>query len=158
MFKKILVPIDGSEFSEKAISVACELARPNQSELYLAQAVGVIENTYILDPAVNVPSGKDSLLLPHRQRIGIPNPVATLATDYLEALQSRLVDLGYVVHTHVMEGRAAEAILDYAMTVQPDVIVMSTHGRSGIGRWLLGSVADRVMQHSNVPVMLVRPE
>ena len=55
-------------------------------------------------------------------------------------------------------GRAAEAILDYAMTVQPDVIVMSTHGRSGIGRWLLGSVADRVMQHSNVPVMLVRPE
>ena len=56
-----------------------------------------------------------------------------------------------------MEGSPAAAIIDYAATVQPDLIVMSTHGRSGLGRWLIGSVADRVVKHGSVPVMLVRP-
>ncbi len=157
MFKKILVPVDGSEFSEKAITIACDLARAMNSELYLVQAIAQLEETYILDPSINVPSERETLLLPHRQRIGITNPIATLTADYLTALQRRLTDQGLNVKTHVMEGSPAAAILDYATTIQPDLIVMSTHGRSGLGRWLIGSVADRVVKHGNVPVMLVRP-
>ena len=89
MFKKILVPVDGSEFSEKAITIACDLARAMNSELYLVQAIAQLEETYILDPSINVPSERETLLLPHRQRIGITNPIATLTADYLTALQRK---------------------------------------------------------------------
>ena len=56
----------------------------------------------------------------------------------------------------VVEGNAADAIVDYAGKNDIDLIIMATHGRSGIGRWALGSVADRVVRHANAPVLLVR--
>lgn len=156
MFKKILVPLDGSEFGEKALKIAREMAVDMDSEIYLTQAVEALEETYILDPSKNVVSVRESVSLPHRQRIALTNPILNVANDYLDALAHKLQAEGIKVRTHVMEGKAAEAILDYSDTIQPDVIVMTTHGRSGLNRTLLGSVTDRVLRHGKIPVLVVR--
>jgi nucleotide-binding universal stress UspA family protein len=62
------------------------------------------------------------------------------------------------VATTVLEGPVADALLDHAAASHADLIVMSTHGRSGMERWLLGSVAERVMRGAKMPVLLIRPD
>jgi nucleotide-binding universal stress UspA family protein len=64
---------------------------------------------------------------------------------------------GLKVSTQVGTGGAADGIIDYADRMQAELIAMTTHGRSGIARWLMGSVADKVARGANVPVLLIRP-
>ena len=82
--------------------------------------------------------------------------VAT-ASRRSERTAARLGELGLRVQTEVCEGHVAEAILDYADSKHADLIAMSTHGRSGLGRLLMGSVAEKVMHSTKVPVLLVHP-
>jgi nucleotide-binding universal stress UspA family protein len=78
------------------------------------------------------------------------------AEEYLGGLEKRLKAKGINVDSHVRYGNEAEEILDHASTRDIDLIAMSTHGRSGVGRWLIGSVAEKVLRHSPKPIFLVR--
>jgi len=79
-----------------------------------------------------------------------------LAEDYLEKIGAQLKQKGVTVESQVRFGEAATEIIDLADEIRADVIAMSTHGRSGIGRWVLGSVAERVLYEGNTPLLLVR--
>jgi nucleotide-binding universal stress UspA family protein len=79
------------------------------------------------------------------------------AEAYLRGLQGSLQQQGFTAHRHVMEGEGvAQIVLDIADTQHADTIVMSTHGRGGVSRWVFGSVADKVLRHADIPVVLIR--
>ncbi len=79
-----------------------------------------------------------------------------LAEDYLEKIGAQLKQKGVTVESRVIFGEAATEIINLADEIHADVVAMSTHGRSGIGRWVLGSVAERVLYEGNTPLLLVR--
>lgn len=146
MFKRILVPLDGSKFAEAALPQAQMLAECSGSDgsiELLRVAVHPSSYVYVADPTA-LANLYDSDLA-HCQ-------------DYLKQVASRLTETALTpVSTAVLEGPVADAVLDYAETSGADLIVMSTHGRSGMERWLLGSVAEKVVRGAKMPVLLVRP-
>jgi len=78
------------------------------------------------------------------------------AEEYLRGIENRLKAKGFKVDSHVRYGDDAEEILDHASQKDIDLIAMTTHGRSGVKRFLLGSVAEKILRHSPKPVFLVR--
>lgn len=145
MYKKILVPLDGSEFSEcilshvKAVATGCQV--PEVMLLYVVEPVRQPARAHM-----------DSSVLDQAHRDSISS-----AKDYLSRVASDLRQSGVAAETMVVEGNAAEQILDYAGRNQVDLIMMSTHGRSGITRWAAGSVTDRVLRHAVAPVLVAAP-
>jgi nucleotide-binding universal stress UspA family protein len=142
--RRILLPLDGSELAEQALPLALALAERAGAELILAQSIA---------------SAAMALANPYGYGVGaaeLLEHVQAGAQAYLEDVGQRLADGRLTVRTEVRLEPAAEAILDVASEKQADLIVMSTHGRSGVGRWVLGSVADRVLRGTTVPVLLVR--
>ena len=83
-------------------------------------------------------------------------PASAAARDYLNAIKEKLLKKGITAHSEVVTGSLGEKIIDCAGGKGVDLITMSTHGHSGIGRWLLGSVADKVLHAADRPVLLVR--
>ncbi len=143
MYQNILVPLDGSDLGEAALATATDIARCAGSILTLIRVPDHPMMEYYIDQPV--------VLADLRSRD------AERAREYLDAIAARLRLDGLTVVTRVMDGAVADAILDVADSESADLIAMATHGRSGIGRFLLGSVADRVTAHADVPVILVRP-
>ncbi|WP_420644544.1 universal stress protein [Candidatus Leptofilum sp.] len=147
MFNHILVPLDGSHLAEAALPPAMELASKFNSELTL---VWVIQPPHLIMTAANG-SVYAQLLTEMR------NQSEQDARAYLRGHQGSLRQQGFVTHAQVTEGEnVADALLDVAANLAVDTIVMSTHGRSGISRWVFGSVADKVLRYANVPVLLIR--
>ncbi len=144
MYRKILLPLDGSELAEcalphmEAVARGCEAA-----DVILLRVVEPLNlpGDYVISPGDRERTEKE-----HRADAG----------KYLAQLKSRLDGKGLSLQTEVIEGRVAEGIVDYAAGHGVDLIVMATHGRSGISRWALGSVADRVVRLASVPVLMVR--
>lgn len=135
--EKIMVTLDGSELSELALPLARGLARATGAEVVLFRAA-VAQVVPGLDPSY------------------MQVQVVAEAQQYLEALEDKLRSSGFNVTSVVSYGPAPEQIVDMAEFLGVDLIVMSTHGRSGLGRWVYGSVADKVLRGSSVPVLLVR--
>jgi nucleotide-binding universal stress UspA family protein len=136
---KILVPLDGSALAESAIPKAVELAKdaPSASLMLLRAAEAPILTG---DP--------------------IEAQIAAVreAEEYLEAVAACLKEQGLdEVTTSVWYGPPAPAIVEAAHVARADLIVMSTHGRSGVGRLLMGSVAESVLRGTRVPILLLRP-
>jgi nucleotide-binding universal stress UspA family protein len=147
MYTKILVPLDGSELAE------CSLEHLKQ----VAVVGGVSEVTLlrVIEPvssneAAAWSSAGYTVTEIHKKQIAS-------AQEGLNLAAGKLVALGISAQAVVLEGRAAETILDYAEKNNIELILMSTHGRSGISRWTFGSVADKVVRHSPVPVLVVSP-
>jgi nucleotide-binding universal stress UspA family protein len=143
-YKHILVPLDSSKLAELALPDALTLAQLNKAAITLLH---VISPSRL--PATNYPTTPfliDQFLDDQRE----------LALAYLNEIRSRLRAKGVIIHTAVEVGLAAETIIDYAAEHHIDLIVMSTHGRSGLQRWVYGSVADKVLRGAHVPVVLVR--
>ena len=142
MFSKILVPLDGSSLSEKALDPAVEMASKNDSEIILLEAV------------------QDSLAAVPEARYHVPPKEvyrsAVMSMKYLQSIATRLRMKGNRVRCHVQEGDPCSSILSYAHREDVDVIVMSTHGRSGISRMVMGSVASKVAITTHRPVVLVK--
>ncbi|MFB0559201.1 MAG: universal stress protein [Dehalococcoidales bacterium] len=143
MYKKILAPLDGSKFSEcslehvRAVAAGCKVPEV----LFLM----VIE-----PPSQPLERGENwSREVVERGR--------SWAEDYLAKVAKKLKKEGIAAQTTVLTGWPADQILDYADQNKADLIIMSTHGRSGVTRWVFGSVADRVLRHSKVPVLVVPP-
>ena len=137
MFKKILVPLDGSKLAEKILPQVEELVKFSGAEVHLLRVV----MTYDIDPQ------KDK---EHLQKL------SGEAQEYLDQVAARLKKSGIQVSATVTHGKDAVQICDYASEKKFHLIAMSTHGRSGLGRWTRGSVADKVLHCSSVPVMLFR--
>ncbi|MCA9916503.1 MAG: universal stress protein [Anaerolineales bacterium] len=147
MFKHILVPLDGSHLAEAALPSALALASNFQSELSL---VWVLQPPHLIMTAANG-SVYAQLLTEMR------NQSEQDAHSYLQAHKGSLQQQGFTVHTQVAEGEnIADTLLEVASALDVDTIVMSTHGRGGISRWVFGSVADKVLRYANVPVLLIR--
>lgn len=143
MYKKILVPLDGSPLAEAVLPHAQALAKSEGAEIVLL-SVPVTPNLEMLSRSPGLAN-----------RIIEETEKQTEA--YLEAEVAKLTRDGTKVTSVMREGPIPEVILAVADEMQIDVITMSTHGRSGIQRWLMGSVADRVVNHAHIPVMLIHP-
>ena len=144
MFKHILVPVDGSETSLKAVSQAAELAKAFQS---------AVTAVYVLDPYPFTGVGAD-FAYGQAQYLSAATSEANKA---LEDVTTALADVGVEVKTLVGEGHAVhEGIVRVCETVGADLIVMGSHGRRGLEKLVLGSVAQRVLQVATVPVLVVR--
>ncbi len=138
MYKKILVPIDISELTKAALPYAEELAGRLGSEIIL---LSVSESAEAQDY--------------HEHQIQVETIIDATkhnAERYLEKPEGK----GIKVESVILVGHPAEEIVDYADKEDIDLIVMATHGRSGIGRWTLGSVADKVVRATKRPVALIR--
>jgi nucleotide-binding universal stress UspA family protein len=144
MFLRIFVPLDGSPRAERALGLATFLAQ--QTPL----CEPALEPALILFQAVDLSSWLD---LDDREDERVRATEA--ATRYLEEQAQRLRNQGVIVETAVRLGNPAEAILEQAMARQVELIVMSTHGRSGLARWAMGSVAERVARSAPVPMLLL---
>jgi len=147
MFNHILVPLDGSPLGEVALPAAMALASKFDSELTLVQ---VLQPPRIIMTDVNG-SVYTQLLVELQQQ------AEQEAHSYIQAHQGSLRQQGYIVHSQIPEGEnVADALLQVAAKANVDTIVMSTHGRGGISRWVFGSVADKVLRQADVPVLLIR--
>jgi nucleotide-binding universal stress UspA family protein len=138
-FDKILVPLDGSLFAEAALPKAVELIRNNdKATLILLRAA-------------------EAATLPGVDPTDAQVTVVREAEEYLKTVAVRLREDGVPgVRTSVWYGAAAPSILEAARMANPDLIVMSTHGRSGIGRLIVGSVAESVLRGTRTPIFLIR--
>jgi len=147
MYQKIMVPLDGSELAE------CVL--PHLETFAKAQGVESVILVRVVEPFSLTPvRGDPDFTEEQIEEIDARN--AAVAKEYLRQLASRL-DYGRVkIKTEVLTGKAAETLADYAAKHGIDLIIMATHGRSGISRWVLGSVADRLLRSSHVPILMVR--
>jgi nucleotide-binding universal stress UspA family protein len=143
MYKKILVPLDGSPLAEAVLPHAQALAKSEGAEIVLLR-VAVTPARYLF--AHNPAEGNNIIKILEKE-----------AEDYMKEEVSKLQAEGVKVTGITRDGMAPETILDVAEETHADVIAMSTHGRTGVQRWLMGSVADRVVHYSPIPVMLIHP-
>jgi nucleotide-binding universal stress UspA family protein len=144
MLKKMLVPLDGSAQAEGVLPYVEALARVPGSAVTLYHAIDP-ETLERNDPA-------HARYLDH-----IIAKVEMRSRDYLRQVERRVRVHVPCVDTKVITGYAARAIVEDAESGGYDLIAMSTHGRSGLGRWVLGSTADKVLHGTELPVLLVRP-
>jgi len=153
MYKKILVPLDGSKHAEKVLSLACTMAKSNNAEIVLLR---IVEYPY----AMYVGCENYSLLDPEFQKKteGRKKVICDDLTDYLERIALTLQNDGLRVTAEVCEGPVVETILASIDRFGIDLIAMSTLGDGGGNPWMLGSVADRVLRESTIQVTLVRPD
>lgn len=159
MYQKILVPLDGSKLAECALPYAEELAKGcNTEEVILISVTERVRGRTRAPEAREVYRGSDTATV---QGAG-PEITVTFgkmqrqAQRYLSRIAKGLTAKGLNVRTEVAIGRPAEKIAGFAESGAADMIVMSSHGRSGPSRWAYGSVADRVLRASCVPVLMVR--
>lgn len=146
MFKRILVPVDGSELAEKAIGKALDLAVHFQAELFFLRVY--TREQMLADPV----SPFDTYHL-----VVTAEDAKKRANDYLEALQTKFAALDITVQAHAIESteKAGRAIVVYADENDVDLIVMTTHGYTGFRRLVMGSVTTEVLHHALSPVLVV---
>jgi nucleotide-binding universal stress UspA family protein len=140
MYRRALVALDGSEVAETIMPLIFKIAGPLEVTLL---RVNVPVRSLVVEGA-----GQPILEDPESARIDAEEYLAPLAVD----LRRR----GVRVKTEVRRGEAAEEILKAAREAKADVIAMTTHGRTGLGRLLFGSVAETVLRESELPVLLMR--
>lgn len=147
MIKRILVPTDGSALSERAFPVAVALAQAQDAEVALVRVVLPLVR-FGDDPAGYVPRESYDEFL----------QAATDEASYdLARAAKQLRESGISVRTEILYGSTAATLLDFEATNETDLVVMSTHGRTGLARFTLGSVADLILREGIAPVLLVRP-
>lgn len=148
MYRHILVPLDGSPLAEQVLPhVHALAANEGTSKITLLRAVPPVFTTSVDYSGLMATTANETL--------------ATLeaeAKDYLDRIASEFRAEGYTVSTEVSALPAAEAILDYAESQHADLITIATHGRSGVSRWVFGSVTQKVVQAAPVPVLVIRPK
>jgi len=141
MYKKILVPLDGSELAKKALDQAENLAKTFDAEIILFQVVPFM-------PIYGSPELVTPLIVDEKQK--------EAAEKYLLTLTEELKKKGLKATSTVKTGQqVAVEIIDFAKESGVDLIVMCTHGRSGITRWVLGSVAHKVLTRAETPILLI---
>lgn len=142
MYKKILVPLDGSKVAEGVLPHAKSLAYSEGAELILL----TVTSNPAMDIVFSDPGIAETAILEQQE----------MSKTYISSIENGLKAEGFRVSNLMRVGSVAEVILGVAEELGVDVIAMSTHGRTGPAHWLLGSVAERVVHNSKVPVLLIR--
>ncbi len=144
-YKKILVPLDGSDFSERALPHAQAIARRMGASLILVRVVKPLSSLLSVGE------------LPDEEVKTWERRAMEHAEEYLRAWVTKLQEDGFPTKGIVEEASCiAEAVLEAAAEEGADLIVMTTHGRGGVARWVYGSVALKILQGATVPVLLIR--
>jgi nucleotide-binding universal stress UspA family protein len=138
-----MVPLDGSARAEQALAPAVRLAAATGASLQLVRVTDLASSLSVLPASVYLPEQ-------------VLEDETAQASTYLDALQKRMTAEGVRSETHLLTGSPALALLDFEQTAHIDLTVMCSHGRSGIARFALGSVADRLLRHGSTPLLLVQ--
>lgn len=155
--KTILVPLDGSTLAEQVLPTARTLAALLDGQLHLVQVVPPTEDTFTVSTAPETYTYNPGPMARQYQHwSGNWKALRQAAERYLEETATALRTEAVDVHWEVCIGHPAEAIVSVAMREHTLMIAMATHGYSGIKRWALGSVADKVLHAASVPVLVVR--
>ncbi|MGD9083773.1 MAG: universal stress protein [Desulfobacterales bacterium] len=150
LYNKIMVPLDGSELAEcvmphvEAITTGCK-----STNVVFARVVNPVQL-----PASVPARGKFSFTETERQQLYEQHKQA--AEAYLKRMVASTRLEGVVLSCEVLEGKVADALAHWAEKNGVDLIVIASHGRSGVSRWVMGSVAERVLRSACVPVLMVR--
>lgn len=144
MFEHILVPLDGSACSERALPVAAQIARATHGTLMLAR---------VIPPAIEAVWDVMGVAQPMGEAM---DAELREAEEYLNGVAQAPILAGMQVTKQILTNRPASSILDATRTLQADLIVMCSHGATGFKRWMQGSVTQEVMRHSPVPVLALR--
>lgn len=144
MYKKILVPLDGSELAEQVLPQVIEIASRTGAEIVLLRVPDAPRYEYLMTaPGLAA---------------GVREQAGNEEREYLAAMSLELRGLGLKVRTQMgFDDSVSSMILSTAKELGVDLIAMSTHGRSGLARLVMGSVADDVLRQAELPVLLVRP-
>lgn len=147
MIQSLLVPLDGSEFSERTLPLAHGLAKVTGASLHLSHVHVTHAPDHFLSNTQFQYEGLDLEEYESQYREQEKN--------YLSQVELRLA--GATVDSVLLEGSVAEQISAYAADVAADMVVMTTHGHTGVSRMWLGSVADALIRHTTLPILLVHP-
>ena len=151
MYSKVLLPLDGFGLAECILDHVRTIITGGQvSEVVLLTVIEPYEK--------GLPSTTWGGVISAEQVAELAVESIAKAKNYLTQVADRLKEEGMFVQPVVIQDKVAEGILDYAVKNQVDLIMMSTHGRSGPSRWALGSVADRIIRNSTIPVLVVSPK
>lgn len=142
MIRTILVPLDGSTFGEQALPLALSLARRAEARLELLH--------------VHTPVQEYSELLLFD--VPLDTKIRKQEKRYLDQMREKLTAIGPTPTVVNKDGHVPNVVMDHAATVNADLVVMTTHARGAMGRFWLGSVADRLIREITVPVLLVHPK
>lgn len=146
VYEKIMVPLDGSELAECVLPHVGALAKGCQ--------VKEITFVRVFEP-FHPPSGGEKVWS-NEEIARLDSEYKAFILSYLQKLTERFKVDGVGIKTEMLSGRVADTLADYAAEKKPDLIIIATHGRSGVSRWVWGSVADRLLRSSCVPVLMVR--
>jgi nucleotide-binding universal stress UspA family protein len=144
--KRVVVPLDRSGLAEKVLPHVASLARKLKLEVQLVRAYALPPNAYLVaDGVIDQGPAQFRSSMHEECEKYLDGKVAGLRADGVDPVSATMI-----------EGDAANEIVELAAGSPQSLIAMSTHGRSGVGRWVLGSVAEKVVQHSRAPVLLIR--
>jgi len=150
-FDSIIVPLDGSELAESVLPAVLDLARSLNTEVVLARAFQLPATAYY---RADDTSGAEAFIPSYEEL------VAAMSREAREYLDARVKEISahqpVRVRAEILEGPAAEQIIDLARNTTGSLIAMCTHGRSGLRRWMLGSVTERVVRHAENPILIIR--
>jgi nucleotide-binding universal stress UspA family protein len=146
MYEKIMVPLDGSDLAE------CVL--PHLEGFIKGCHVSNVVFVRVVGPPP-VPHYGVVTVRPEIYK-ETESAMQSEAKDYLDQIKNRLKYEGTELHSEVLVGRVADSLADYTVENDIDLILIATHGRSGVSRWARGSIADKILRSSNVPVLMVR--
>lgn len=156
MLKRVLVPLDGSELAEKALPEAQKITVPG-GEIILLTSIDPPEylsysmyGTQPVPPQAVMSRGETDFL-------AISRDMTTQSHVYLERLAAELKQAGFQVRLVTEVGPPAEMIIKAAEEHHADAVVMCTHGRSGLSRWILGSITSKVLSAAPCPVFVIPP-
>jgi len=142
---QILIPLDGSNTGQAALDYIEFIARETKAVVRLIQVI-------------STSGSMETNLVVHANWNGFFEAMKGAASDYLESLVEELQGHGISANYDILIGNPAAEIIAYARKNKVDLIAMSTHGRTGLARWVLGSVTDKVLHGARMPMWLVRPQ
>ncbi len=156
MFKRVLVPLDGSSFASRALPYATEVAQRFSAEVILVQVIEPA--TAIIDAATPIgvsPAGSEIAV---QAALEANRRNAARAKRYLSG-KVRAIRSRHIQSSHrVLMGDIARSIIEFIEEENTDPVVMTTHGKSGLRRAVMGSIADVVIRESGKPVLVIRPQ
>ena len=147
MYKRILVPLDGSQIAECVIPHIKAIARNSSTEVEL---ISVVE-------PIDIPT-RGKIAFSEDDLKSIDAEAKQEAHKYLTHIVKRLSRADVNARPVVITGKPAESLIDYAGNNDIDLIIMATHGRSGLTRWFFGSIAEKLMRAVEIPILLVKAD
>jgi nucleotide-binding universal stress UspA family protein len=157
MFKRLLVPLDGSRFGSRALQVAIMVAKQFSAEIILIQVVKraiPVTATAVMPPGTASPEATEIAI---RAALEEQERTTVRARRYLSGKVRGINHHNIKSSYQVLVGKPAESIMEFANEKNMDLVVMTTHGKSGIKRAIMGSVADTVIRESGKPVLVINP-